>query len=88
MIKVSISTAAQLMNKGPQFVRIALQRGLVPFGFAVKLNKDGERYDYYINPIQFASYMGLTEVELIDCIKAINKQKVMGEIQDAEPLFE
>jgi len=85
MKKVSIATAARLMNKGPQFVRIALQRNLVPFGFAVKLQEDGKKYDYYINPIQFATYLGLTEAELAD---AIRKQRDMEAIQNAKPLFE
>ena len=85
MIKVSISTAARLMNKGQQFVRIALQRNLVPFGFAVKLQEDSAKFDYYINPAQFAAYLGLTETELLD---AIRKQKDREAIDHAEPLFE
>ena len=43
MVKVSVATAARLMNKGQQFVRIALQRKLVPFGFAVKLGDDNSK---------------------------------------------
>ncbi len=62
--------AAKLMNKGQQFVRVSLQRGLVPFGFAVKLSaKDDGRYDYYINPTQFCKYLGITEEELISTVK-------------------
>ena len=38
MIKVSVALAAKLMNKGQQFVRISLQRGLVPFGYAVRVS--------------------------------------------------
>jgi len=64
MVKVSIATAARLMNKGQQFVRIALQRQLVPFGFAVKLDEKCNRYDYYINPAEFCKYLGITEEEL------------------------
>ena len=64
MVKVSVARAAQLMNKGQQFVRVALQRNLVPFGFAVKIDEDGSRYDYYINPKQFCDYLGITEKEL------------------------
>ena len=52
------------MNKSPQFVRIALQRRLVSFGFAVKLDENKTRYDYYINPMQFCEYLGISEDEL------------------------
>jgi hypothetical protein len=65
MVKVSVATAARLMNKGPQFVRVALQRSLVPFGFAVKISENkNSKYDYYINPKQFCDYLGITEQEL------------------------
>ena len=84
MLKVSVATAARLMNKGQMFVRIALQRNLVPFGFAVKLQEDGAKYDYYINPAQFAAYLGLTEMELAD---EIRRQRDMEAIQNATPLF-
>jgi len=85
MIKVSVSKAAQMMNKGQQFVRIALQRGLVPFGFAVKLDEDSKKYDYYINPAQFCEYLGITEDELLAATK---ENKTSEVVQNAEPLFE
>ena len=69
MIKVTVAMAAKLMNKGPQFVRIALQRQLVPFGFAMKIRENSRKYDYYINPIQFCEYLGITEKELDAAIK-------------------
>ena len=84
MVKVSIAKAAAMMNKGQQFVRIALQRGLVPFGFAVKLQGEDSRYDYYINPKQFCEYLGITEQELTERVK---KCEAKGE-GIHEPLFE
>lgn len=70
MVKVSVAKAAAMMNKGPQFVRIALQRGLVPFGFAVKIQENkGSRFDYYINPKAFCEYLGITEQELENVTK-------------------
>jgi hypothetical protein len=84
MVKVSIATAARLMNKGQQFVRIALQRNLVPFGFAVKMQEDSAKFDYYINPSQFASYLGITEKELEDHVRTDKKRK---DIILPEPLF-
>lgn len=79
MVKISIAKAAALMNKGPQFVRIALQRQLVPFGFAVKLQEEG-RYDYYINPKAFCEYLGITEEELQNA--KVEKKCILP-----EPLF-
>lgn len=84
MIKVSVARAAELMNKGQQFVRIALQRGLVPFGFAVKLQGEDSRYDYYINPKQFCEYLGITEQELTERVKKCEAPKEGIN----EPLFE
>lgn len=80
MLKVSVSKAAELMCKGPQFVRVALQRKLVPFGFAVKIDEQGNRYDYYINPRAFCEYMGITEEELEKSVKKT-------EVPQSEPLF-
>lgn len=85
MVKVSITTAARLMNKGQQFVRIALQRNLVPFGFAVKLQEDGDRYDYYINTAQFCEYLGITVEELEREVK--NGRKKDRNIILPNPLF-
>ena len=72
-MKVSVSTAARLMNKSPQFVRIALQRNLLPFGFAMKLDEDGERYNYYINPSKLCEYLGITEEDVKDELTGKNK---------------
>ena len=85
MVKVSIATAAKLMNKGPQFVRVALQRGLVPFGFAVKGQDGGNRYDYYINPAQLCDYLGITPGELEKEVK--NDRKKDRNIILPDPLF-
>ena len=84
MIKVGIATAARLMNKGQQFVRIALQRQLVPFGFALKIDDEkGCRYDYFINTKDFCEYLGITEEELKKSVKADKKDAL-----NSEPLFE
>lgn len=84
MVKVSVAKAAMLMNKGQQFVRIALQRGLVPFGFAVKLDEKGTRFDYYINPRLFCDYLGISEQELVSATAQVKEKK--GEDIN-EPLF-
>lgn len=64
MVKITVRQAARLMNKSPQFVRIALQRKLVPFGFAAKMDENGTRYNYYINPSKLYEYLGITEEDV------------------------
>lgn len=43
-------------GKSDQFVRIGLQRGLLPFGNAVP--GTGACWNYYINPTKFRDYVG------------------------------
>lgn len=54
---LSVEQAAELMNKGRQFVRVGLQTGVLPFGYAVKM--PGGRYTYYISPLKFTEYTGI-----------------------------
>jgi len=52
---VPISEAAKLLNKSEQFVRVSLQNGTAPFGFATK-NKT--KFSYHISPKKFYDYIG------------------------------
>lgn len=54
---VPINLAARVMGKNPQYVRMALQKQLVPFGFAIK--GSGNRYVYYISKPLFEEYTGV-----------------------------
>jgi len=54
--KVTIEEAARRLGKSPQFIRMALQRGAAPFGFAIK--GTGNNYDYHISPLQLDAYIG------------------------------
>lgn len=54
--KISVKEAARCMGKSDQFVRIGLQRGLLPFGNAVP--GTGNNWNYYINPTKFREYVG------------------------------
>lgn len=54
--KISVKEAARCMGKSDQFVRIGLQRGLLPFGNAVP--GTGACWNYYINPTKFRDYVG------------------------------
>lgn len=54
--KISVREAALCMGKSDQFIRVGLQRGLLPFGNAVP--GTGEKWNYYINPTKFRDYVG------------------------------
>ena len=54
---MSVREAAKLMGKDPQYIRIAIQKGLVPFGFALK--GTGSKFVYYISRKQFEEYTGI-----------------------------
>ena len=52
---MSVAEAAKEMQKSYHFVRIGLQRGLLPFGFALKTNS---KWSYHISRKKFEEYMG------------------------------
>lgn len=52
---ISVKECARLLGKSEQFVRVALQSGSAPFGFAVK-NKTV--YSYHISAKKLAEYIG------------------------------
>jgi transcriptional regulator with XRE-family HTH domain len=54
---ISVEQCANMIGKSKQFVRIALQRGLVPFGYATKVT--GNRYSYHISAKKLNEYMGI-----------------------------
>ena len=53
---LKIKDVAKAMGKSEMFVRIGLQRGLLPFGTAIKTSS---RYTYYISPSKFYKYIGI-----------------------------
>ena len=56
MSKVSVAKAAAEMGVSAQYVRIGLQRGILKFGSAVKMN--GSRYTYHISEQKLCEYLG------------------------------
>lgn len=52
--KVSVKETAERMGKSESFVRVGLQRGFLPFGFAMKIKT---QWSYYINPALLEKYM-------------------------------
>lgn len=65
---ISVNEAARIMKKSPMFVRIGLQRGILPFGVAFKTDESNEQYDYYISPLLFAEYTGYSRKEEEQCL--------------------
>lgn len=66
MLSLSVKTVAKLMGKSEQYVRIGLQRKLLPFGTAmiVGVHGRGKRYSYHIPAGAFADYMGISYEQL------------------------
>lgn len=54
--RISVTKAAEIMGKSPQFVRVCLQQGLLPFGTATKTGD--KNFNYYISPKLFREYVG------------------------------
>ncbi|MGG4238583.1 helix-turn-helix transcriptional regulator [Bacillus safensis] len=54
--KISVQKAAKLLGKSEQFVRVGLQRSVLPFGTAVKLSS---KWTYHISAKKFYDYIGL-----------------------------
>ncbi len=51
---LSVEEAARILNKPPQFVRLALQQERVDFGFAVH----NKRWSYHISEKKLKEYIG------------------------------
>lgn len=60
---IKVDKAAHLMGKSQQFVRIGLQRGLLPFGTAIKMSS---MWTYHISPQKFYEYMGMDFKEEVE----------------------
>lgn len=52
---MTVKQAAKVLGKSPQFVRIGLQRGILPIGTAVKMSS---RWTYHISEEQLRKYAG------------------------------
>ncbi len=57
-LKVTVAEAAKRMGKSEQFVRVCIQRGLLPIGIATKTSKSGKNFNYYISPKLLDEYIG------------------------------
>ena len=55
--RLSVAKAAELMDVSQQFIRIGLQRGILPFGYAVQISS---KWTYYISPTKFTEHTGIS----------------------------
>ena len=56
---MKVKEAAKLLGKSEQFVRIGLQRGILPFGYAVKMSS---KWTYHISEAKIYEYLGKEKV--------------------------
>lgn len=56
---MSVAEASKLMGVSLQFIRVGLQKGILPFGYAVQITRG--RYTYYISRQKFLEYTGIKE---------------------------
>lgn len=54
--KVTIREAAKRLHKSEQFVRIGLQRNILPFGVAMQISN--KKWTYYISPGKLREFIG------------------------------
>ena len=52
---ISVKEAAKMMNKSEMFVRVGLQRGILPIGTAIQTSS---KYSYHISPKLLKEYLG------------------------------
>lgn len=57
MRNLTVNDVAKALNKSPQYIRICLQKGILPFGAAAKMPHSGQ-WTYVIFPKKFKEYVG------------------------------
>lgn len=60
-VDINVEQTAKLINKSPQFVRLGLQQGRLPFGSAVQ--KPNGRWSYDIVKVKVYEYLGKEKEE-------------------------
>lgn len=57
--KMTVDEAAKLMDVSRQFVRVGLQKGIFPWGYALKVGAGSNRYTYFISRQKFCEAEGI-----------------------------
>lgn len=60
---MTIAEASKLMGVSMQFVRVGLQKGILPFGYAVKISG---RFTYFISRQKFLEHTGISQTTCSD----------------------
>ena len=55
---MNVAEAARRLHKSEQWVRIGLQKGILPFGFAIKTSS---KWSYHISEHKLDEYLGKGE---------------------------
>lgn len=56
---MTVKEAAEILGKSQQFIRVGLQKGILPFGSAVKMST---KWCYYISPARLDEFIGKRKV--------------------------
>lgn len=59
---MKVAECARLLDKSPQFVRMGLQLGILPFGYAIKMSS---KWSYHISEAKVYEYLGIEKDETI-----------------------
>lgn len=52
---MTVQECVKLLNKSPQFIRIGLQKGILPFGYAAEMSSI---WTYHISDAKVHEYLG------------------------------
>ena len=76
MERLTIRETAELLGVSEQFVRIGMQRGLLPIGTAVKLSS---RWTYYITRERVIAYMEGRDIKMPPAATGGNSNRNVAE---------
>ena len=68
--KIKVTEAAAVLRVSDQFVRIGLQRGILPIGTAIKMSS---KWTYQISPKLLADYSGADVSKELEKIRKAEK---------------
>ena len=54
---LTVEEASKLMGVSRQYIRVGLQKGILPFGYAVQISRG--RYTYFISKQKFLEHTGI-----------------------------
>lgn len=67
--KILPATFAKIINHSATWVRVSMQRGLLPIGVAMRMKDNSKRWSYDIRPTLAAQYLGISIDELMDRVE-------------------